>query len=83
MHPGNYRLLAANFVPPINTYPRTVGICIIGGYVYEGNNIPVLRDKYVFGDMNGSLYALTPVAKGKWTRQVIKLKNKPELCRYQ
>lgn len=77
VHHGNYRLLAANFVPPINTYPRTVGICTIGGYVYEGNDIPVLRDKYVFGDMNGSLYALTPGAKGKWTRQVIKLKNKP------
>ncbi len=76
VHPGNYRLLAANFTPPINTYPRTVGICTIGGYVYEGNDLPVLRDKYVFGDMNGSLYALTRTANGKWIRQIIKLKNR-------
>jgi glucose/arabinose dehydrogenase len=77
VHPGNYRSLVATFVPPVCTYPRTVGICTIGGYLYEGKELPALRDKYIFGDMNGTLFALNQSETGKWTRQIIKVKNKP------
>jgi hypothetical protein len=37
-----------------------------------------LKDKYVFGDFNGSLFALVKTAAGKWERKVLKISNKGE-----
>ena len=36
--------------PPVWTYPRGNGAAIIGGYVYRGDAIPVLRGRYLYGD---------------------------------
>ncbi|MCB1076755.1 MAG: PQQ-dependent sugar dehydrogenase, partial [Verrucomicrobiae bacterium] len=41
--------------PPIHSYGRTVGGCVIGGYVYRGSLHPDLVGKYVFGDHNTSV----------------------------
>ena len=37
-------------VPPIHDYPRDVGRCVIGGFVYRGTKYPELTGKYLFGD---------------------------------
>lgn len=36
--------------PPVHDYPRNVGVCVIGGFVYRGNKWPSLYGKYLFGD---------------------------------
>jgi glucose/arabinose dehydrogenase len=66
-----------SFIAPINAYTHIYGICVIGGSFYYGKDIPLFRDKYVFGDFNGSLFTLTNNANGKWTRDVVKVFNKP------
>ena len=38
------------FEPPIDVYPRSVGVSITGGYVYRGCLYPNLRGLYIFGD---------------------------------
>jgi len=40
-------------IDPIYDYPREVGHCITGGYVYRGSAIPALQGIYVFGDFLG------------------------------
>ncbi|MAS94833.1 MAG: hypothetical protein CMO55_16670 [Verrucomicrobiales bacterium] len=46
--------------PPVYAYPRSVGGCIIGGYVYRGLEHPDLVGKYIFGDHNnGKIWALS------------------------
>jgi glucose/arabinose dehydrogenase len=40
-------------VDPIFNYPHTTGQCVIGGYVYRGNQIPELQGTYVFADYLG------------------------------
>lgn len=45
-------------VPPVWEWSHDVGIASIGGYVYRGTAIPALRGAYVFGDLNGTVWAL-------------------------
>jgi glucose/arabinose dehydrogenase len=43
------------FVPlidPIHQYDHTVGLCIIGGFVYRGSAIPSIRGRYFFADIS-------------------------------
>jgi glucose/arabinose dehydrogenase len=62
---------------PVYEYGREDGSSITGGYVYEGNAVPALRGKYVFGDfVSGRLWAMaipsesgaavTASTLGKW-----------------
>ena len=67
----------SSYTSPINTYNHKVGICIIGGSFYYGKEIPLLKNKYVFGDYNGSMFALMKNAQGTWIRQPLKILNKP------
>jgi len=67
----------ATLVPPIHAYTRKDGICIIGGYIYTGKNIPLLTKKYVFADFNGNLYTLSKDNKDSWNKQGLKILNKP------
>jgi glucose/arabinose dehydrogenase len=67
----------AAYIAPINTYTHKTGICVIGGSFYNGQNIPALENKYVFGDFNGSLFALGKNQEGKWIRQPLKISNRP------
>lgn len=41
-------------VAPIYEYPRDVGICVTGGYVYRGCAMPELRGTYIFADYQTS-----------------------------
>ena len=65
------------YTAPVSTYTHNVGICIIGGGHYYGNDIPPLKNKYVFGDFNGSMFALMKNAQGNWIREPLKIFNKP------
>jgi cytochrome c553 len=48
--PGTYRY-------PVAFYDHDEGNAISGGYVYSGKEIPLLRNKYVFGDVvNGRVF---------------------------
>ena len=42
-----------NAVDPIFDYDHSVGISIVGGYVYRGNKVRDLRGRYVFADTFG------------------------------
>jgi glucose/arabinose dehydrogenase len=41
---------------PIYNYPRTLGNCVTGGYIYRGTWIPELQGKYLFGDYGSSRF---------------------------
>jgi glucose/arabinose dehydrogenase len=43
---------------PIAEYSHAEGFAVIGGYVYRGSALPTLRGVYVFGDLNGKIFAL-------------------------
>jgi glucose/arabinose dehydrogenase len=66
-----------NMQAPINDYPREVGVCVIGGFVYRGKKYPALQGKYFFADWNGSIFYLEQEAGGKWKRYECTVKNKP------
>lgn len=42
----------AGLTDPIAQYDRDEGISIIGGYVYNGDLLPALNGKYIFGDFS-------------------------------
>ena len=67
----------SGYTAPIHSYTHKTGICVIGGSFYYGNEFPSLKNKYIFGDFNGSMFALTKNMKGTWIRQPIKMINKP------
>jgi glucose/arabinose dehydrogenase len=54
---------------PVYEYTHSDGHSITGGYVYTGNRIPGLKGMYVFGDLNGKIWAfeLPGSANGKVT----------------
>lgn len=70
---------------PIIEYPHTgsgpTGISVIGGYLYHGDAIPGLRDKYVFGDLrpNGQLFIATRSDEGPWPITATTVANPKQL----
>ncbi|MFB6183075.1 MAG: sorbosone dehydrogenase family protein [Haloarculaceae archaeon] len=59
-------------LPPVVEYPHggddPSSIAVIGGYLYDGDALPGLRDRYVFADWraDGRLFVATPRAEGRW-----------------
>jgi quinoprotein glucose dehydrogenase len=48
------------FTEPLHTYSREQGVSITGGFVYRGNHLPELKNKYIFGDWSsGKIFALS------------------------
>jgi glucose/arabinose dehydrogenase len=66
-----------SFTSPISTYSHKEGIAVIGGSFYHGNDLPFLKNKYVFADFNGNLFTLTKTTEGSWTRESLRILNKP------
>ena len=57
---------------PVIEYPHdgapVSGISVVGGNVYRGDDVPGLRDRFVFGDLNarGELFVADPTEEGLW-----------------
>jgi len=73
----NYLNSQMSFTDPVNTYTHKTGTCVIGGNFYYGNEIPLLKNKYVFADWTGGIFSLTKNETGHWVRQPLKIINKP------
>ena len=56
---------------PIAEYDHSVGIAVIGGYVYHGSSIANLQGTYVFGDLNGKIFGLQETTPNNWTRTLL------------
>jgi glucose/arabinose dehydrogenase len=63
--------------PPITDYNHREGICVIGGYVYNGKELPELKSKYIFADWTGPIFYLQK-AGSKWERGKITIQNYPQ-----
>ncbi|MCZ6853453.1 MAG: PQQ-dependent sugar dehydrogenase [Gammaproteobacteria bacterium] len=47
------------FTAPILEYGRSLGVAVIGGYVYRGNALPSLQGRYLYTDFgSGTVWAL-------------------------
>lgn len=59
-----------NFEPPLTVYNHNVGFSITGGYVYRGNLLPTLYNRYVYADfVSGRVWALN--YESKLNRQLL------------
>ncbi len=65
---------------PISEYPHTEGLSVTGGYVYNGKQLPGLKNKYVFADWTGPVFYLQKVGT-KWSKGKITLQNFPKTAR--
>jgi glucose/arabinose dehydrogenase len=63
---------------PIFSYPRNVGICIIGGVFYDGSGIPRMTGRYLFADLSGKMLALAKEGSGRWVMQPVRILGLPE-----
>lgn len=61
---------------PITEYHHSEGVSVLGGYVYNGKNVPSLKNKYLFGDWTGPVWYLQK-AGSKWARGKVTIKNFP------
>lgn len=67
-------------VPPIHTYGRGSGTCIIGGYVYRGALLPELNGKYLFGDLGSEqVWSLDPGEGNVVVENILNLASEPYL----
>lgn len=66
----------SNKVMPIAEYDHTIGIAVIGGYVYKGTAIPSLANKYIFGDLTGKIFSLTEAPANTFTRSDLLTTNR-------
>jgi glucose/arabinose dehydrogenase len=61
---------------PIAEYDHTNGVCVIGGYVYNGKQLPALKGKYFFADWTGPIYYIEKTTAA-WQRGKVTLQNYP------
>ncbi|TSJ39136.1 PQQ-dependent sugar dehydrogenase [Mucilaginibacter corticis] len=64
-------------IKPISEYDHKSGICVIGGYVYNGKQLPAIKGKYFFADWTGPIYYIEKTGAA-WQRGKVELKNYPE-----
>jgi glucose/arabinose dehydrogenase len=58
---------------PVIAYSHDVGAAVIGGHFYAGDRVPALTDHYVFGDVDGSVFAARPPDDGDrlWPIEIV------------
>lgn len=62
---------------PIAEYNHKEGVSVAGGYVYNGKQVPVLKNKYLFGDWTGPVFYLQK-AGAQWQRGKVTLVGFPQ-----
>lgn len=70
--------LGEPFIDPILQYNRNVGLAVIGGFVYRGEEIPQFYGQYIFADwlsIKGTLFAAAPSQNQTWTMKEVKITN--------
>jgi len=68
---------AKGITKPIAEYSHGEGLSITGGYVYNGKQLTVLKNKYVFADWTGPVFYLQKRGDN-WLRGKLILQNIPE-----
>jgi len=63
-------------IMPITEYSHQVGVAVIAGYVYTGQQLPVIKNQYVFADWTGPVFCLKKEGNA-WIRNRIILQNIP------
>jgi glucose/arabinose dehydrogenase len=65
-------------IKPISEYDHKSGVCVIGGYVYNGKQLPsALKGKYFFADWTGPIYYIEKTGT-QWQRGKVELKDYPQ-----
>ena len=62
---------------PIAEYSHHDGICVIGGFVYNGKQLPEVKGKYFFADWTGPIFYIQKTGD-VWQRGRVTLQNYPE-----
>jgi glucose/arabinose dehydrogenase len=63
-------------IRPISEYDHKNGVCVIGGYVYNGKQLPAIKGKYFFADWTGPIYYIEK-NNTEWQRGKVELQNYP------
>jgi glucose/arabinose dehydrogenase len=64
------------YTPPISEYHHSEGVSVIGGCVYNGQQLQSLKGKYVFADWTGPVWYLQKTGND-WKRGTLIIKNFP------
>lgn len=57
---NQYRREGTVYVPPVFSYPHSIGVSVTGGFVYRGKKAPALEGWYIFADYESRrVWALT------------------------
>jgi glucose/arabinose dehydrogenase len=76
--PGEGMCNPAGLTLPIDSYPRSVGASVTGGYVYRGSAIPGLRGHYLYADfVSGRSFRFRVEAGSARDRQEISAELRP------
>jgi len=60
---------------PIVEIPHPEAEAVIGGFVYHGTALSGMQGRYIFGDLNGKIFALTENPPNTFTRSQIATEN--------
>lgn len=64
-HLNGGNIPANQVVAPVVDYDRGQGTTVVGGYRYRGQDVPTIRDAYMYGDHgSGRIWALVPDGLG-------------------
>lgn len=67
-------------IKPIAEYDHKNGVCIVGGYVYNGKRLSGQKGKYFFADWTGPIYYIEKNGND-WQRGKVELQNYPSNLR--
>jgi len=63
------------YTDPVAEYGHDLGISVTGGYVYRGNDVPVLQGRYVYGDFgSGRIWTISADSPGQ-PQEILKAAN--------
>jgi len=60
---------------PIDEYGHSVGISVIGGYVYRGSKSRDMQGAYIFGEWKGKIFMLLKQPNSTWDRRQFTIKD--------